>query len=53
MKKYEFSKSEVNHLGHIMGLGKFWVDQEIVQSMKGWPDPTSIKELQQFLGFAN
>ena len=29
------------------------MDQEQVQSTKGWPAPIYIKELQYFLGFAN
>ena len=53
MKKCEFSKSEVKCLRQIVGSSKLLVDQEKVQSMKNWPAPTSITELQQLLGFDN
>ena len=53
MKKYEFGKFEVKHLRHIVGLVKFHVDKEKVQSVKYWPRSTSKKKLQKFLGFAN
>jgi len=29
------------------------MDPEKVQALQEWKDPTSVKELQQFLSFAN
>ena len=52
-RKCKFSKSEVKYLGYVLDSGKLWVAQEKVQSVKDWPAPISIKELQQFLGFVN
>ena len=51
-KKCEFSNSEVKHLGYVVGSGKLWVEKEKVQSIKDWRAHISIKELNQFLGFA-
>ena len=53
MKEYKFGKSEVEYIGYIVGFGKLQVDLQKVQCMKDQSAPTSFKELQQFLGFAN
>ena len=53
IKKYEFDKSDLKCIGHMVGSSKLLVDKEKVQSLKNWPAPTSTKELQQFLGFTN
>ena len=46
MKKNGFGKSEVKYFGYVVTFGKFCIEEEKVQSMKDWPVPTSIKELQ-------
>lgn len=53
MKKCEFGKRQVKYLGHVVGSGELQVDQSKVEPVRDWPAPTCVKELQQFLGFAN
>lgn len=52
-KKCEFGKSRVRYLGHIVGSGELRVDPDKVAPVMDWPVPTSIKHVQQFLGFCN
>ena len=41
------------NLGLIISTDGMTMDPEKVQALQAWKDPTSVKELQQFLGFAN
>ncbi|KAK5911796.1 hypothetical protein CesoFtcFv8_001732 [Champsocephalus esox] len=45
--------STVSFLGYIVEGGKIRTDPEKIQAVEGWPKPTSFKQLQLFLGFAN
>ena len=51
--KYKFRRAQVYCFGHIVGSGKLQVDMEKVATVKDWPMPTCIRDVQQFLGFAN
>ena len=37
----------------IIEEGKIAMDPVKLKGIKDWPEPTTVKELQQFLGFAN
>lgn len=54
-EKCEFHLPSVSFLGFIfiVGQGQLSPDPAKVQAVAGWPTPTSQKQLQGFLGFAN
>ena len=52
-KKCEFNKPEVEFLGYIIGIEEIKIDSEKIKAIQQWPTPTSVKEVQAFLGFAN
>ena len=44
--------SRATFLGHVQG-GQVEVDPAKIRAVVEWPVPTSVKQLQRFLGFAN
>lgn len=40
-------------MGHIVENGCVRADGDKVAAIRTWPKPTSVKEMQQFLGLAN
>jgi RNase H-like domain found in reverse transcriptase len=53
LEKCEFHKQSVKFLGYIMTINGIQMDSSKVEAVLNWPVPTSVKELQSFLGFAN
>jgi hypothetical protein len=53
LEKCIFSAKEVPYLGFIVGPGYVRMDPTKVASVVEWPTPTSVLEIQIFLGFAN
>lgn len=53
MEKCDFHISSVSFLGFIITPRPVKMDPAKVNAMANWPTPTSKKEVQQFLGFAN
>jgi hypothetical protein len=53
INKSEFYTTKTKYLGLIISTDGMTMDPEKVQALQEWKDPTSVKELQQFLGFAN
>ena len=51
-KKCVFAKSEVKYLGHILSGEGVTVDPKTVEAVSQFPVPTTVKELQSFLGLA-
>jgi RNase H-like domain found in reverse transcriptase/Reverse transcriptase (RNA-dependent DNA polymerase)/Integrase zinc binding domain/Chromo (CHRromatin Organisation MOdifier) domain len=51
--KSEFYTTKTKYLGLIISTEGMSMDPEKVQTLQAWASPTSVKELQQFLGFAN
>ncbi|KAJ9529349.1 hypothetical protein QJQ45_013782 [Haematococcus lacustris] len=49
----DFNRPELKFLGHFVGRQGIAVDPAKVQVIKEWPVPTSLRELQAFLGLAN
>ena len=45
--------SRVNFLGYIISENVIEMDQEKIRTMLEWKNPTTVKEVQSFLGFAN
>lgn len=52
-EKCEFHVSTVSFLGLIVSEGQVSMDPVKLQAVQDWPTPTSRKEVQRFLGFAN
>ncbi|CAI7787930.1 unnamed protein product [Closterium sp. NIES-54] len=51
--KCEFFLPEVNFLGHVVSASGIRTDPKKIAAVQDWIAPTSVKELQSFLGFAN
>ncbi|XP_057692820.1 uncharacterized protein LOC130916258 [Corythoichthys intestinalis] len=52
-EKCEFHQDSIQFLGFIVEKGQLRPDPAKIQSVAEWPTPTSRKQLQKFLGFAN
>ncbi|KAK3562595.1 hypothetical protein QTP86_002072 [Hemibagrus guttatus] len=52
-EKCAFHQSSVHFLGYIIDRSGVRMDERKVAAVRDWPPPTTIKELQRFLDFAN
>lgn len=52
-EKCEFHVSEVSFLGFVINAGEIQMDPYKTKAVTDWPTPSTCKELQRFLGFAN
>jgi hypothetical protein len=52
-EKCNFHVKEVEYLGVIIGQGQVKMDPTKVKGIMDWPIPTSVKDVQSFLGFCN
>ena len=52
-QKCEFGRSRVKYLGHVVGNGTVYADPDKVATVRTWPKPTNVKEVQQFMAIAN
>lgn len=53
IKKCEFGVEETRYLGLIVGVDGIRPDPQKIEAIRNWAEPTSMKELQSFLGFCN
>ncbi|CAI7925897.1 unnamed protein product [Closterium sp. NIES-53] len=53
LSKSEFALKKVQFLGHMVSAQGVHVDQKKIKAVRTWKTPENVKELQQFLGFAN
>ena len=53
LTKCEFKKTKVEYLGMVITEGKITMDSVKVKGRQDWPTPTTLKEVQSFLGFGN
>ncbi|CEL62351.1 Retrotransposable element Tf2 155 kDa protein type 1 OS=Schizosaccharomyces pombe (strain 972 / ATCC 24843) GN=Tf2-1 PE=4 SV=1 [Rhizoctonia solani AG-1 IB] len=51
--KCEFHQKTVEYLGIIVSDKGFSLDKLKIQAVQEWPTPTTVKQVQSFLGFAN
>ena len=51
--KYDFNIEEIQILGIIVSKEQVWIEQDKVKIIKEWKIPTKIKEVENFLRFAN
>lgn len=52
-EKCEFDKSQVSYLGYLLGADGIRMDPKKLDTVASWPEPTSVKDIQSFLGFTN
>lgn len=52
-KKCEFHRKEVQFLGYVVTTEEIRQDPDKIKAILEWPEPTSVKELQSFLGTIN
>jgi hypothetical protein len=53
MAKCEFFKESVEYLGHIISAQGIATDPKKVETVREWPTPANLKDLQSFLGLCN
>ncbi|KAL0192337.1 hypothetical protein M9458_010633, partial [Cirrhinus mrigala] len=53
LEKCEFHQTKVLFLGYVISSEGVAMDDSKVRAVVDWPQPTTVKELQRFLGFAN
>lgn len=51
--KCKFFKKEIKFLGHIISNEGIRIDPDKIQTIKDFPQPKNLKQLQSFLGFIN
>ncbi|KAL1252237.1 hypothetical protein QQF64_020033 [Cirrhinus molitorella] len=52
-EKCDFHLTKISFLGYIISPEGVAMDDKKVNAVLKWPQPTTLKELQRFLGFAN
>ncbi|KAK3516480.1 hypothetical protein QTP70_017817, partial [Hemibagrus guttatus] len=53
LEKCEFHRRTVTFLGYVISQRGVEMDMVKVRAVTDWPAPTTVRELQRFLGFAN
>ncbi|KAK3531983.1 hypothetical protein QTP86_002274 [Hemibagrus guttatus] len=53
LEKCEFHRTTVTFLGYVISHQGVEMDVAKVRAVTEWPAPTTVRELQRFLGFAN
>ncbi|KAK3553025.1 hypothetical protein QTP86_031215 [Hemibagrus guttatus] len=53
LEKCKFHRTTVMFLGYVISRQGVEMDAVKVQEVTEWPSPTTVRELQRFLGFAN
>jgi len=51
--KCEFHALETEYLGYVISPEGLGMDEEKIRTIRNWKEPTNIKGVQSFLGFAN
>ena len=51
--KCDLLQREVLFLGHIVGQNGVQCNPDLIQKVKDWSEPTSVRQVQQFLGLCN
>lgn len=52
-KKCEFDRSEVEYLGYLIGADGVKMHSRKLETIANWPRPSSMRDIQSFLGFTN
>ena len=51
--KCEFHSERVEYLGYILSPKGLFMAEDKIQTIRDWPEPRKVKDVQSFLGFAN
>jgi len=51
--KCEFHTTETEYLGYVIAPQGLRMDEEKIWTIKDWKEPTNVKGVRSFLGFAN
>ena len=49
-EKCEFHVPQISFLGYIVSQGCVWMDSQKVEAVVNWPRPSTVKQVQHFLG---
>ena len=52
-KKCKFSKQKIEYLGMVLEEGQIFMDPIKLAGIQDWPIPSTVKQVQLFLGFGN
>ena len=52
-KKCKFNKEHIEYLGMVIQEGKIAMDSVKLKGIWDWPTPSTVKQVQSFLGFGN
>ena len=53
LEKCDFAMSQLDYLGHTISAKGIQPSDKKIQAVKDWPIPTSVRDVQSFLGFCN
>ena len=53
VQKCEFNREVMTFVGYMVSPAGIGMDLARIKSILEWPVPTSVKEVQSFVGFAN
>ena len=53
LKKCRFYKNKVRFLGYIVSSQGIYMEDERIETVRNWPEPKSVQDIQVFIGFAN
>jgi hypothetical protein len=53
LSKYEFHRHEISFLGYRVSSEGLGPDLRKVSTIQNWPEPSSVKDVQSFLGLLN
>ncbi len=51
--KCQFGTSSIEFVGHVVSHNKVMMDPGKLKAVSQWPSPKNVRQLRQFLGFAN
>ena len=52
-KKCQFYKDKVCFLGYVVSAHRVQMEDKKIETVKNWPKPKFMRDIQVFLGFAN
>lgn len=53
LKKCRFHKDEICFLGYVISSQGIKMQDKRIETVRNWPEPKLVKDIQVFLGFAN
>ena len=53
LDKCDFAMSKIDYLGHTVSASGIQPSEKKIRAVKDWPVPTTVRDVQSFLGFCN